>query len=173
MNSSPQAPTLAAHPLEKSPTQQPAPPAVEQLLVPLKPQPTVAATQLFPPTHLLPLAHPVVLLSVQLVPHAVADAQPKFPGHAAVVAPVTQVPLPLHEPDDVNAPLLQLIELPHPMPAFAGKHFPSCPPVFNAEHAMQLPLHALSQQSPSTHDPDAHSLLALQLVPFAFVSWQT
>lgn len=173
MNSSPQAPTLAAHPLEKSPTQQPAPPAVEQLLVPLKPQPTVAATQLFPPTHLLPLAHPVVLLSVQLVPHAVADAQPKFPGHAAVVAPVTQVPLPLHEPDDVNAPLLQLIELPHPMPAFAGKHFPSCPPVFNAEHAMQLPLHALSQQSPSTHDPEAHWLLPLQLAPFAFDSWQT
>jgi hypothetical protein len=164
---------LAVHPLEKSPTQQPAPPAVEQLLVPLKPHPTVAAAQLFPPTHLFPLAHPVVLLSVQLVPHAVADAQSKFPGHAAVFAPVTQVPLPSHEPDDVKAPLLQLIEVPHPMPAFDGRHFPSCPPVFKAEHAMQLPLHALSQQSPSTHDPEEHSLLALQVVPFAFVSWQT
>ena len=161
------------HPLEKSPTQQPAPPAVEQLLVPLKPHPTVPATQLFPPTHLLPLAHPVALLSVQLVPHAVADAQSKFPGHPAVLVPVTQVPLPLHDPLDVKAPLLQLIELPQPMPDFAAKHFPSCPPVFKAEHAMQFPLHALSQQSPSTHDPEEHSLLALQLVPFAFVSWQT
>ena len=112
------------HPLEKSPTQQPAPPAVEQLLVPLKPHPTVPATQLFPPTHLLPLAHPVVLLSVQLVPHAVADAQSKFPGHAAVVVPVTQVPLPSHAALDVRIPLLQL-ELPQPLPATCKRHAPA------------------------------------------------
>ena len=205
MNSREHALRLAVHPLEKSPTQHPAPPAIEQLLVPLKPHPTVPATQLFPPTHLFPLAHPVVLFSVQLVPHAVADAQPKFPGHAAVLVPVTQVPLPLHDPLDVNIPLLQ-VELPQllpatcnrhapaplhmpscpqalpvstahslsgSVPALIGRHFPSCPPVFKAEHAMQLPLHALSQQSPSTHDPEEHSLLVLQVVPFAFVSWQT
>jgi hypothetical protein len=52
MNSREQALRLDVHPLLKSPTQQPAPPAIEQLLVPLKPQATVAATQVFPPTHL-------------------------------------------------------------------------------------------------------------------------
>jgi hypothetical protein len=45
-------------------------------------------------------------------------------------------------------------------------HVPSLPlPFFTAEHAWQAPVHALSQQTPSTHEPDVHSPALAQTVP--------
>jgi len=45
-------------------------------------------------------------------------------------------------------------------------------PVLAAEHAMQVPVHALSQQKPSTQLPFRHSVAEVQASPFAFLPTQ-
>jgi hypothetical protein len=121
--------------------------------------------QLLPPLHSKPLAQPVVLRSVQVVAQVVAEAQAKLPGQGASCGTLVQTPAPSQVPDEVRTPPAQLMELPQPMPALAGKHWPSLPPVFTAAHAMQLPVQALSQQTPSTHWPDVHWMASAQALP--------
>ncbi len=48
---------------------------------------------------------------------------------------------------------------------------PLVPPVFDAEHAMQTPSQASSQQTPSTQKPEPHSSSTTHALPFAFGPW--
>jgi hypothetical protein len=45
-------------------------------------------------------------------------------------------------------------------------------PVFACEHAMHFPVHAFSQQNPSTQEPSWHSLGALHAAPWDFLPVQ-
>ena len=126
-------------------------------VAPSSPQGTVARVHALPLVpHSYPSLQPVVLSAVQPEPQAVALAQVKLPGQGAVWVPFTQAPAPLQDPEEVRTSLLQVMALPQATPALAGRHFPFSPPVLTAAQAMQPPVHALSQQTPSTHCPDPH-----------------
>src|ERR1041385_9389556 len=51
-------------------------------------------------------------------------------------------------------------------------HVPFGAPVFAATHARQVPLHELSQQTPSTHTPLAHIELVEHIAPSGVAGWQ-
>jgi hypothetical protein len=59
------------------------------------------------------------------------------------------------------------------VPVVTSRQYPSATPVFAREHATHVPVHALSQQKPSTQFPDWHWLLALHAVPLPFLPPQT
>lgn len=59
------------------------------------------------------------------------------------------------------------------VPVVTSRQYPSATPVFAREHATQVPVHALSQQNPSTQLPDWHWLLPLHAVPMPFLPPQT
>lgn len=53
-------------------------------------------------------------------------------------------------------------------PSLIAAQVPSAPaPFFAAVHALQAPVHAVSQQTPSAHSPLTQSALAAQARPFA------
>lgn len=88
------------------------------------------------------------------------------------VVPATQrrhAPAPLHEPSN---PQLKVVSCGHSLrgsvPALAGRHWPLAAPVSAAAHALQLPVHAVSQHTPSTQLPLAHSGPAAHTVPSVF-----
>ena len=54
------------------------------------------------------------------------------------------------------------------VPAVAGRHRPLAAPVSAPAHALQLPVHAVSQHTPSTQLPLAHSGPAAHTVPSVF-----
>jgi hypothetical protein len=58
--------------------------------------------------------------------------------------------------------------LPGSVPAVTGRHRPSAAPVIAPAHALQLPVHAVSQHTPSTQLPLAHSGPAAHTVPLVF-----
>jgi hypothetical protein len=53
-----------------------------------------------------------------------------------------------------------------------GRHRPSLDPVFAAEQAWQVPVQALSQQTPSTQLPVGHATPAEQAAPGASLTRQ-
>jgi hypothetical protein len=55
--------------------------------------------------HSYPGAQPVVLRAVHVLPHVVAEMQPKLPGHGPAVVGM-QLPEPLQVPAGVRVPLL-------------------------------------------------------------------
>jgi hypothetical protein len=93
----------------------------------------------------------------------------------------TQLPLSHSAPAAHEAPSI-LRQAPAPLHAVAehsvsgstpvgiGAQAPSLPPVLSATQAWHSPVHAVSQQTPSTHLRLVHSSLALQLRPLALVA---
>ena len=80
-----------------------------------------------PLSHLNPAAQPVVLRSVHVVPHAVAETQDVFPGQGAEVVAAMQVPLPLHCPagTKVGGAVPEHDGLPHAVPETWSRQAPT------------------------------------------------
>lgn len=79
-----------------------------------------------------------------------------------------------HAPAPLQEPLvLQVLgeldghSLSGSVPATIAAQVPSVPPVREAEHALQVSVHALWQQTPSTQNPLPHWLAAAQALPVA------
>jgi hypothetical protein len=56
------------------------------------------------------------------------------------------------------------------VPGKTTPHTPSSPPVFAPRHDLHGPTQSLLQQTPSVHDPAAHSLVAPHASPWAFLA---
>ena len=96
------------------------------------------------------------------------------PAEAAAQMPLAHAEAPVHA--------WPLASLQAPLPShtsFAGQSGSVVPSVVEVQvppevrlHAWQAPAHALPQQTPSTHWPEAHSAPAAQVVPPCFCGWQ-
>jgi hypothetical protein len=78
-------------------------------------------------------------------------------------------PAPSHVP---SSPQLNVVccghSLPGSVPAVIGRHRPLAAPVIVPTHAVQPAVHAVSQHTPSTQLPLAHSVPAAHTVPLVF-----
>ena len=83
-------------------------------------------------------------------------------------------PAPSHVP---SSPQLNVVSCWHSLagsvPAVTGRHRPLAAPVNPPAHALQLPLHAVSQHTPSTQLPLPHSEPAAHTAPLAFGATHT
>jgi hypothetical protein len=130
-----------------------------------------------------PLVHESPLAQSLSVAHDVLHAVPSQAyGAQSEVAPVSQVPVPLHFLAAVSvAPLHDstpqvgsLLAVPHaerpPTGApVTGEHVPLVPVRLHASHC---PAHAVLQQTPSTQLPLAQSFADAHVAPLAMVPWQ-
>jgi hypothetical protein len=93
---------------------------------------------------------------------------PAYARHTVPAAYIWHAPAPSHMPlfPQLAAPA-SLQSLSGSVPVVTGAQVPSVPPVFAAEHAMQVPVHAVLQQTPSTQLPFVHSALAEHVAPSA------
>jgi hypothetical protein len=91
-----------------------------------------------PLSHLNPAAQPVVLRSVHVVPHAVAETQDVFPGQGAEVVAAMQVPLPLHCPagTKVGGAVPEHDGLPHAVPETWSRQAPTPSHVPSRPHGL-------------------------------------
>jgi hypothetical protein len=140
--------------------------------------PSKVSTQSAEPPLQKSCASQVLLASRQSVP---AAAKPS-PGHTG--ATPSQVSATSQSPADTrqSVPAFAVWHAPPPSqkpaphgpaahsssgsaPAGTGAHCPSDSPVTLATHASQPLSQALSQQTPSTHDPLSHALSAAQVAP--------
>jgi hypothetical protein len=90
--------------------------------------------------------------------HAGQSAVPQLPAVPGAGHDTTHIPEPLHSPS--------VHSLSGSIPLAMKPQVPEVPwPFFAAEHAMQLLVQPLSQQTPSTQKPDWHWLPSVQDVP--------
>jgi hypothetical protein len=83
-------------------------------------------------------------------------------------------PAPSHVPSNPQLSVDSCMHsLPGSVPAVTGRHRPSAAPVSAPAHALQPPVHAVSQQTPSTQLPLAHSEPALHTVPLVLGATHT
>jgi len=83
-------------------------------------------------------------------------------------------PAPSHMPSRPQLKVVSCVHsLPGSVPAVTGRHRPLAAPVIAPAHALQLPLHAVSQHTPSTQLPLAHSEPAPQTVPLVLGATHT
>jgi hypothetical protein len=78
-------------------------------------------------------------------------------------------PTPLHVPPQVVPVPLHAVRLPWGAPLTAKQ----VPTLFVTSHASHCPLHATSQQTPSTQYPLVHSSEAPHVIPIAFFARHT
>jgi hypothetical protein len=96
------------------------------------------------------------------------------PMQAVPAVHLRQAPAPSHMP---SWPQVDVACCAHSLsgsvPPMIGRHRPSAAAVFAFEQAAQLPLHADSQQTPSTQEPVLHSPLLAQGAPWFLSGKQT
>jgi hypothetical protein len=120
-------------------------------------------------------AHAVIAAGVTQVPAPShrgaarnnAFAQAVVP-HVVVVLRKRHPPLPSQVPSCPHAVASTAHLVLDDPPDKIGLHRPLAAPVSVFEHDRQVPVHALSQQIPETHEPCTHSLLPTQTEPSTF-----
>ncbi len=97
------------------------------------------------------------------------DTVHDWPTQVVPASQRRQAPAPSHVPSNPQLSVDSCMHsLPGSVPAVTGRHWPSAAPVIAAAHALQLPVHAVSQHTPSTQLPLAHSEPAAHTVPLVF-----